>query len=102
MFACWTEIETTDDFFLRCPFYSTQRLELFKDLKKVNSNFFNLNEKKDKVNTLLYGSQTNDSKYTNQEILKFVIIYIKSTTRFDRSLISNQWKLYFCYYNDFC
>ena len=47
-------------------------------------------KKKDQVNTLLYGSQTNDSKYANQEILKFVIIYIKSTTRFDRSLISNQ------------
>ena len=53
-----------------------------------DSNFFNLNE--DQVNTLLYGSQKNDSKCANQEILKFVIAYIKATTRFGRSLISNQ------------
>ena len=88
---------------MRCHFYSTQRLELFANLKKVDSNFFSLNEK-DQVNTLLYGSQANDSKCANQEILKFVIAYIKASTRFDRSLISDQWKLHFCHsYNiDFC
>ena len=42
------------------------------------------------VHVELYGSQTNDSKCANQEILKFVVTYIKTTTRFDRSLISNQ------------
>ena len=86
--ACGTEIKTTEHFFLRCHLYSTQRSELFESLRKVDSNFLSLNEK-DKVNTLLYGSQTNDSKWINQEILKFVITYIKATTRFDRSLISN-------------
>ena len=89
MCACGTEIETTEHFFWRCHFYSTQRLELFEKLKKVHSNFFNLNEK-DQVNALLYGSQTNDSKCANQEVLKFVIVYVKASTRFDRSLISNQ------------
>ena len=89
MCACGTKIETTGHFFLRCHLYSTQRSELFESLRKVDSNFLNLNEK-DQVNTLLYGSQTNDSKCANQEILKFVIAYIKATTRFDRSLISNQ------------
>ena len=63
--------------------------ELFESLRKVDSNFLNLNEK-DQVNTLLYGSQTNDSKCVNQEIVKFLITYIKATTRFDRLLISNQ------------
>ena len=90
MCACGTEIETTEHVFLRCHLYSIQRLELFESLSKVDSSFLNLNEK-DQVNTLLYGSQTNDSKCANQEILKFVITYIKATTRFDRSLISNQW-----------
>ena len=89
MCACGTKIETSEHFFLCCHFYSTQRLELFEKLKEVGSNFFDLNEK-DQVNTLLYGSQTNDSKCANQEVLKFVIAYIKVTTRFDRSLISNQ------------
>ena len=88
MCACGTEIETTEYFFLRCHFCSTQRLELFENLKKVDLNFFSLIEK-DQVNTFLYGSQTSDSKCVNQEILKFVIVYIKATTYFDRSLISN-------------
>ena len=80
MCACLTEVETTEHFFLRCHLYNTQRLELFEN---------NLNEK-DQVTTLLYGSQTNDSKCANQEILKFVITYIEVTTRFDRPLINNQ------------
>ena len=89
MCACLTEVETTEHFFLRCHLYNTQRLELFENLKKIDSSFCNLNEK-DQVTTLLYGSQTNDSKCANQEILKFVITYIKATTRFDRPLINNQ------------
>ena len=89
MCACGTEIETTEHSFLRYDFYSTQRLKLFEKLKKVDSNFFNLNEK-DQVHTVLYGSQTNYSKCANEEVLKFVIAYIKATTRFDRSLVSNQ------------
>ena len=103
MCVCGTEIETAEHFFLRCHFYITQRLQLFESLKKTDSNFFNSNEK-DQVNTLLHGSQKNDSTCANQEILKFVITYIKATTHFDRSLISNQWKLYFCYFYDidFC
>ena len=63
---------------------------------KVDS-IFSTSMKKTQVNTLFHGSQTNDSKCTNQEILKFVIAYIKATTSFDRSLICNQWKLHFCY-----
>ena len=90
MRACGTEIETTEQFFLRCHLCSTQRLELFQSLRKVDSIFLNLNEKY-QVNTLLCGSQTNDSKCANQQILKFVITYTKvTTTCFNRSLISNQ------------
>ena len=66
--ACGTEIETAEHFCLRCHFYSSQRLELFESLKKVDSNFFNLNEK-DQVSALLYGSQTNDSKCANKKLL---------------------------------
>ena len=42
--------KTAEHFFLRCHFYITQRLQLFK---KIDSNFFNSNEK-DQVNTLLH------------------------------------------------
>ena len=85
MCACGTEIETTEHFLLRCQFYSTQRLELFEKLEKVEPNFLNLNAK-NQVLILLYGSRT-ISENLNQEILKNVIFYLKATTRFDRPLI---------------
>ena len=85
MCACGTETETTEHFLLRCQFYSTQRLELFEKLEKVEPNFLSLSAK-NQVLILLYGSRTN-SQNLNQEILKNVIFYLKATTRFDRPLI---------------
>ena len=35
MCACGAEIETTENFLLRCHFYSTQRSELFDNLEKA-------------------------------------------------------------------
>ena len=52
-----TEVETTEQFLLRCHLYSAQRLELFENLEEVDSSCLNLNVK-DKVNFLLYGSQS--------------------------------------------
>ena len=85
MCACATETETTEHLLLRYQFYSTQRLELFKKLEKVEPNFLNLNAK-NQVLILMYGSRT-IPKNLNQEILKNVIFYLKATTRFDRPLI---------------
>ena len=79
------EVEITEHFLLRCHLYSPQRLELFENLKKVDSSFLNLNVK-DKVSFLIYGSQSATSKSSNHEILKFVINYIKETGRLDRPL----------------
>ena len=45
MCACGTEIETTEHFLLRCQFYSTQKLELFEQLEKVEPNFRSLSAK---------------------------------------------------------
>ena len=85
MCACRTEIETTEHFLLCCQFYTTQRLELFEKLEKVEPNFLSLSAK-NQVLILLYGSRTN-SQNLNQEILKNVIFYLKATTCFDRPLI---------------
>ena len=85
--ACRNDIETTEHFFLRCHFYSAQRKELFKSLEKLDPYFLKLNPK-NQVLVLLYGSQINDSKSFNRDILKNVIIYIKATARFDRPLIN--------------
>ena len=80
MCAYGTEVETTEHFLLRCQFCSTQRLEIFENLEKVETNFLSLNAK-NQVLILLHGSQT------NQEILTNVISYLNATTRFDRPLI---------------
>ena len=71
MCACGTETETTEHFLLHCQFYSTQRLELFENLEKVEPNFLSLSAK-NQVLILLYGSRT-ISENLNQEILKNVI-----------------------------
>ena len=55
MCACETEIETTEHFLLRCHFYSSQRLELFEKLVKVELNFLSLSAK-NQVLILWYGS----------------------------------------------
>ena len=91
MCACGTKIKTTkikttkQQNISSCVVIFTvlKDYSFLKALMKTN-----LNE--DQVNTLLYGSQTNNSKRVNQEILKFVIACMKATTRFGRSLISNQ------------
>ena len=56
-----------------CHFYSTQRLELFENLEKVDPNFLSLSAK-NQVYILLYGSQRNNSKSINHKILKNVDI----------------------------
>ena len=61
MCSCGTEVETTEHFLLRCQFYSTQRLELFENLEKVEPHFLSLSAK-NQVLILMYGSQTNNSE----------------------------------------
>ena len=87
MCACGTEVETTEHFLLRCHFYSTQRLQLFENLEKVDLNILSLSTQ-NQVYILLYGSQTNNSRSLNHEILKNVISYVKASTLFDRRLIN--------------
>ena len=85
MFACRSEVETTEHFLLRCHLCYPQRLELFENLENVDSRFLNL-KVKEKDSFLLYGSESATSKSSNHEIVKFVIKYIKETARFDTPL----------------
>ena len=96
MCACGSEVETTEYFLLRCHLYSPQGLELFENLKKVDSSFFIL-KVKDKASFLLHGSQVATSKSSNHEIFKFAINYIKETGRFDRPLFCPN-QFIFCTY----
>ena len=86
MCPCGSEVEATEHFLLHCHLYSSQRLEFFENLEKVDSSVLNL-KVKDKVSFLLYGSRSATFKSSNHEILKFVIDYIKETDRFDGSLV---------------
>ena len=45
MFACGAKVETTKYFLFRFYFCSTQRLELFENLEKVEPNFLSLSLK---------------------------------------------------------
>ena len=65
--AFGTEIETTKHLLLRFQFYSTQRLDLFEKLEKVEPTFLSLSAK-DQVLILLYVSRT-ISGNLHQEIL---------------------------------
>ena len=87
MCACGTEVETTEHFLLRCHFYFTERLKLLEYLEKVDPNSLSLSAKI-QFSILLYSSQANNYKSSNQEILKNVIFYLNATTRFDRPLIN--------------
>ena len=89
MCSCNTEIESNEHFLLRCHFYSSQRLELFDKLNKINSSFFKLSAK-DQVNILLYGYSSKKKKTIslNEDIIKLVINILIESGRFDRPLIS--------------
>ena len=94
--ACGAEVETTEYFLLWCYFYRMLfflGLELSENLEKIDPNFLNLNVK-DQGNVLLCGYQINKPNIFNQNILKNVISYVKSTARFKRPLVSyKQWIL---------
>ena len=55
MCACGSETETTDHFFLRCPFFAINRQKLLNDLLKIDPS---LRKSKDELlsDIILYGS----------------------------------------------
>ena len=83
--ACAADVETTEHFLLCRHFYSTQRLELFDNLERANPNFKNLCDK-DQPSFMVHGSKTNTSEKFNQNIIKFIIKYLRKTGRFENSL----------------
>ena len=98
MYACRSEVETTEHFLLQCHLHPPHRLELFENLEKVDWSFSNLNIK-DKVSFLLYGSQSATSKSSNHGILKFVINFIKETVLIDLFFVqTNDLLVCFCFF----
>ena len=87
MCSCNAEIESNEHFLLRCHFYSSQRLELFDKLNKINSSFFKLSAK-DQLNILLYGYSSKRPISLNEDIIKLLINFLIESGRFDRPLTS--------------
>ena len=83
-----TQIESKkhEHFLLHCHFYSSQRLELFDNLNRINSSFFKL-VAKDQVNISLYGYSLNNPISLNEDIIKLVIDFLIKSGRFDCPLI---------------
>ena len=87
MCDCGSEIEATDHFFLRCPFFAINSQKLLKDLLKIDPF---LRDLKDELllDITLYGSY----KYkdtVNKEILLHTISFIKNTKRLERPLFDH-------------
>ena len=74
--TCGAEVETIEYFLLHCQLYSTHRSELFDKIVKINQQSLNVTAK-DQVLVLLYGSQRNNSENSIQNIINFVIKYLK-------------------------
>lgn len=83
--SCSLEVESTNHYLLRCPFYAHFRKTLLDNIVDIVGSVSNFSDDK-LVNLLLYGND----KYTaeaNVSILKFTIIFLKSSERFDMPLI---------------
>ena len=87
MCGCNAKIEVTEHLLLCCHFYYIQRFELFDNINKVDPSFIQL-DTKEQVNILLYGYPPNKSNALNEDIIKFVINFLKKSGRFDKQLIS--------------
>ena len=87
MCDCGTETETTEHFFLRCPFFVAERQKLFNDV--YNNHFLSqdLNEES-MIYILLYGCDRFNER-DNKEILIHTIDRIKFTKRFEIPLIDH-------------
>ena len=85
--TCGAEVETTEHFLFHCQLYSTHRSKLFDKIVKIDQRLLNLTAK-DQLFVLLYFSQRNNSENSNQNIINFIIKYLKSTGRFDRLIFN--------------
>ena len=74
------EIEDTEHFLLCC------HVELFNNIKKVKLIFTQL-DTKEQANILLCVYPPNKSNTLNQDIIKFVINFLKKSCCFDKPLI---------------
>ena len=87
MCDCGSKTETTDHFFLRCPFFAINKQKLLHDLLEIDPSLRNLKDEL-LLDMILYGSgKYNDT--VNKEILLHTISFINNTKRFERPLFDH-------------
>ena len=83
--TCSLEVESTNHYLLRCPFFAPTRKHLLDNIVDLIGPISNLSDD-NLVELLLYGSESYDIEL-NASILKCTIIFLKSSGRFDMPLI---------------
>ena len=79
--SCDLEIESTNHYLLRCPFYTCIRKTLLDNITDVIGPVSDLSDVK-LVNLLLYGNDVYSTRQ-NFSVLQNTIIFLKSSERFD-------------------
>ena len=91
MYGYNAEIEDTKHDLWRCHFYSIQRFERFNNINKVDP-FFTQFDTKEQANIMLYCYPPSKPNALNQDIIKFVINFLKISGRFDKPCVM------YCYF----
>ena len=81
MCDCGTETETTEQFFLRCPFFVTEKQKILNNVYDKHFSSRNLNDESSSMNKF--------NERDNKEILLHTVDYIKSSKRFKRPSIDH-------------
>ena len=87
MYDCGSETETTDHFFLRCPFFAINRQNLLNSFLNIDPALRNLNDELP-LDIFLYRSDKYKDN-VNKEILLHTISFIKNTKRIERPLFDH-------------
>ena len=83
--SCSLEIESTSHYLLRCRFYTYIRRALLDNITNLIGDISNFSDDK-LMNLLLYGDNIH-SVEVNSAILKYTLIFLKSSERFDGPLL---------------
>ena len=87
MCRCNAKTEDTVHFLLLCHFNSIQRFELFNNINKFDLSLTQ-SDTTEQVNILLCSYPLNKSNALSQDIIKFVINFLKKFGHFDKPLLS--------------
>ena len=85
LYDCGSETETTDHFFLRCPFSAENRQKLLNSLFKIEVSLKNFND--EMLSNILLFSSNKYKDTVNKEILFHTINLLKTIKRFEKATV---------------